>query len=251
MIRQYALSIFLLLSAVGNISAFTPAMSTRSLASVSPIVPPLFMSEEPEASAEEPAPEETVEEEVPEDPELTALKQEIANLESELKAKQSTLSYTQSQVDEYSKGGYARKVAEMETMRRVRSSMNSSNRSSATASVLAEFLPLYDKFVSMKEQYAHTEFGSKYGSLSIEDTFAKMGATEYSLEAGQDIDAYRMAAVESEYSTEIAKDMVIRQVAPGLEMEGNVIRAAQCVVSAGSEEEAAAVEAAPEAGEEE
>jgi len=121
MIRQYALSIFLLLSAVGNISAFTPAMSTRSLASVSPIVPPLFMSEEPEASAEEPAPEETVEEEVPEDPELTALKQEIANLESELKAKQSTLSYTQSQVDEYSKGGYARKVAEMETMRRVRS----------------------------------------------------------------------------------------------------------------------------------
>jgi hypothetical protein len=52
---------------------------------------------------------------------VTALKQEIANLASDLKAKQSTLSYVQSQVDEYSKGGYARKVAGMETMRRVRS----------------------------------------------------------------------------------------------------------------------------------
>ena len=84
MIRQYALSIFLLLAALENVSAFTPATSTRSLASVSPIVPqPLYMSEEPEASAEEPAAEEPVEE-VPEDPEVTALKQEIANLESDL-----------------------------------------------------------------------------------------------------------------------------------------------------------------------
>jgi molecular chaperone GrpE (heat shock protein) len=78
----------------------------------------------------------------------------------------------------------------------------------------------------MKERYADTEFGSKYGYLSIEDTFVKMGVTEYSFEAGQDIDAYRMAAVESEYSTEIAKDKVIRPVAAGLELKGNVIRPA-------------------------
>lgn len=250
MIRQYALSIFLLLAALENTSAFTPAASTRTLASVSPIARPFYMSEEPEASAEEPDAEEPVEE-VPEDPEVTALKQEIANLESDLRAKQSTLSYAQGQVEEYSKGGYARKVAEMENMRRVRSSVNSSNRSSATASVLSEFLPLYDKFVSLKEKHAESEFGNKYGSLSIEATFAKMGVTEYTLEAGQDIDAYRMAVVESEYSTEIAKDKVIRPVAAGLELEGNVIRAAQCIASAGSEEEAAAAEVAPEAGEQE
>lgn len=120
MIRQYALSIVLLLSAVENVSAFTPAASTRNMASVSPIAQPLYMSEDPEASAEEPAAEAPVEE-APEDPEVTALKQEIANLESDLKAKQSTLSYAQNQVDEFSKGGYARKVAEMENMRRVRS----------------------------------------------------------------------------------------------------------------------------------
>ena len=127
-------------------------------------------------------------------------------------------------------------------------SMNSSNRSSATANVLSEFLPLYDKFVSLKEKYADSEFGSKYGSLSIEASFAKMGVTEYTLEAGQDVDSYRMAVVETEYSTEIAKDKVIRPVAAGLELEGNVIRAAQCVASAGPEE---AAEAAPEGGEQE
>lgn len=56
-----------------------------------------------------------------EDPEMVALKQEIVNLESTLKAKQRELSYQEEQVDHYSKSGYARKVAEMETMRRSRS----------------------------------------------------------------------------------------------------------------------------------
>lgn len=69
----------------------------------------------------EPVAEGEVQEEVPEDPEMVALKEEIAALEGDLKAKQSTLSYAQDQVDEYSKGGYARKVAEMENMRRIRS----------------------------------------------------------------------------------------------------------------------------------
>lgn len=204
------------------------------------------MSEEPAPEAEEPAPvveesatEEVAPEAVIEDPEVTALKEEITNLESELKAKQSTLSYAQNQVDEYSKGGYARKVAEMENMRRIRSGINSSNKSSSMANVLTEFLPLYDQFAAMRNQYAETEFGSKYGSLSLDVTFSKMGVTEYSLEAGQDVDAIRCAAVETEYSTEVAKDKVIRPVAAGLELEGNIIRAAQCVASAGPEEEAA------------
>jgi hypothetical protein len=62
-------------------------------------------------------------EELPkEDSEMVALKQEIADLESALKAKQRELSHQQDQVlDQYSKAGYARKVAEMETMRRSRS----------------------------------------------------------------------------------------------------------------------------------
>ena len=56
-----------------------------------------------------------------EDPELRTLKEEIAELESTLKSKRTTLAYTNDAVEEYSKAGYARKVAEMENMRRIRS----------------------------------------------------------------------------------------------------------------------------------
>ena len=60
-------------------------------------------------------------EEVEEDPEVTALKEEIAALEKVLKEKESKVEYLQNDQDKYSKGGYARKVAEMENMRRIRS----------------------------------------------------------------------------------------------------------------------------------
>lgn len=65
--------------------------------------------------------DEQKEEEPKEDPEIVALKEEIAALESTLKTKRGTLSYTEDQIDQYSKAGYARKVAEMENMRRMRS----------------------------------------------------------------------------------------------------------------------------------
>jgi len=45
-----------------------------------------------------------------------------------------------------------------------------------------------------------------------------------------------MKVLESEVSTEHPKDSILRQVAPGLELNGNVIRAALCVSSLGMEE---------------
>ena len=56
-----------------------------------------------------------------EDPEVVALKEEIEQLEKSLSKTQSSLQYALDQCEEYSKTGYARKVAEMENMRRVRS----------------------------------------------------------------------------------------------------------------------------------
>jgi molecular chaperone GrpE (heat shock protein) len=116
--------------------------------------------------------------------------------------------------------------------------MNSSGRSSATAGVLADFLPVYDKLNQLKEKYANNDFGSKYGGLSMDATFAKMGVKEYAVAAGETVDNFRMAVGESEYSAEFAKDTVIRPVAGGMELEGNVIRAAECVASLGAEEKA-------------
>jgi hypothetical protein len=82
-------------------------------------------AEEPSSSAEEQeeaaaAPEEE-EEEVKEDPELAALKEEIKTLELTLKSRRQQVQTMQDRAEHYSKAGYARKVAEMENMRRDRS----------------------------------------------------------------------------------------------------------------------------------
>ena len=111
--------------------SIAPAMSgmpsTRAVAAQRGI--PLFMTES--ADDESPAPETTTEDAVEdvadepqeeeEDPELKALKDEIAQLEQTLKDKRRTLAGTRDKADEYTKTGYARKVAEMENMRRARS----------------------------------------------------------------------------------------------------------------------------------
>ena len=86
----------------------------------------LYMSEEAEEAPEEPVAEEgdaaeEEPEEPPEDPEVTALKESIAELEATLADKKSKLQYELEKCEEYSKSGYARKVADMENMKRVRS----------------------------------------------------------------------------------------------------------------------------------
>ena len=108
----------------------------------------------------------------------------------------------------------------------------------ATANVVKEFLPVYDKMISLKEKYANDEFGAGYGGLSMTAAFSKMGIQEFTVNAGDPVDNYRMAVIESEYSTTQAKNTVIKPLAMGLELEGNVIRAAECVASLGSEEDA-------------
>ena len=108
----------------------------------------------------------------------------------------------------------------------------------ATANVVKEFLPVYDKMISLKEKYANDEFGAGYGGLSMTAAFSKMGIQEFTVNAGDPVDNYRMAVIDSEYSTTQAKNTVIKPLAMGLELEGNVIRAAECVASLGSEEDA-------------
>lgn len=217
-----------------------------------PVVPrattsTLHMSEEAEASegdAEGDAEsavddsDSTEEEEgPPEDPEVTALKESIAELEATLKDKKSKIQYELDRCEEYSKSGYARKVADMENMKRVRSNIASTTKASATAAVLKDFLPIYDTLNNLRGMFSEDEFGKKYSELNLQQTFTNLGVTDFDVEAGQAINNFRMKVLESEVSAEHPKDTVLRQVAPGLELDGNVIRAAMCVSSVGAEEE--------------
>mmetsp|Transcript_54586 Transcript_54586/g.63016 ORF Transcript_54586/g.63016 Transcript_54586/m.63016 type:complete len:278 (+) Transcript_54586:104-937(+) len=178
------------------------------------------------------------EEEKPEDPpELKDLKEKIAELESTLVAKKSSLQYNLEQCEEFSKSGYTRKVAEMENMKRVRSNIASTSQSSATAAVLRDFLPMYDTFNTLKDTYADDEFGAKSSILNLQQTFENLGVTPYNTVPGEKINTFRMKVLESEVSTEQPKDTVLREVAAGLELDGNVVRPVSCIGSSGLAED--------------
>lgn len=193
-------------------------------------------TENEEVTAESETQEEAEEEEE-EDPELKALKEEISKLEAELKEKRRQVMYTSDQADDYTKSGYALKVAEMENMRRARSMLNSSNKSACTAAVLTKFLPVLDQLTELREAYSEDEFGKQYGALTsdLKGAFSKLGVTEYTIATGDPVDKSRVAVIESEYSTEHEADTVIRPVALGLELQGNIVRMAKCVASLGPE----------------
>lgn len=83
----------------------------------------LGMSEEASAETENDDGDEAEEEDASpsEDPDVKALKEEIAKLEAQLAEEKSKLEAALDECEEYSKTGYARKVADMENMKRVRS----------------------------------------------------------------------------------------------------------------------------------
>lgn len=71
----------------------------------------------------------------------------------------------------------------------------------------------------------------------MQQTFANLGVTDFEVAPGDEVNNFRMKVLEKEVSKDFAKDTVIRQVSTGLELQGNVIRAASCVASLGSVDE--------------
>lgn len=107
-------------------------------------------------------------------------------------------------------------------------------------------MPAYDTLNNLQQKYADDEFGSKYSELHLQQTFANLGVTDFGVAPGEEVNNFRMKVLEKEVSKDFVKDTVIRQVSPGLELDGNVIRAASCVASLGTGED----EESAEGGEE-
>jgi hypothetical protein len=125
--------------------------------------------------------------------------------------------------------------------------MQASDGNSATASLLADFLPVWDTLQALEAKYGEDEFGMKYNPLpaAMKSAFGEMGVVEFVVSEGDAVDLRKMKVVEKEAS-DVAVDKVLRSVAAGLELDGNMVRKAQCVASSGP-----AATAAEEAAEEE
>ena len=94
-----------------------------------------------------------------------------------------------------------------------------------------------DKLKELRAKYGDDSFGKQYNALpgTLMAGFSAMGVADFSVEAGEKLDTERMVAVAEEHSAELPAGTVIREVTAGLQLEGNVIRMAECVVSLGPE----------------
>lgn len=103
---------------------------------------------------------------------------------------------------------------------------------------------MLDTLVKLREKYGDDEFGKQYNALygALRDGFAALGATEFAVVTGDVVDKTRTVVVDSEYSTEFPVNAVIRPVTVGMELQGNVLRMAECVASLGAEPAAVAEE---------
>lgn len=218
--------------------------------------------DEPKSTSEETEEETESEgeevEEPEEDPEVTALKSEITQLESQLKQKNRDLNSLERMAEEYTKGGYARKVAEMESFRRSKSAASQDSKVAARAVVLEDFLPILENLRELNVKYEGNEFAKSYSALcwNFNNALKDLGVSEFTVKEGDNADGIRIEATREEYSETIAKGMVIQPLEIGYELEGNIMRRASAVVSLGpeptepteekSEEEAASDEAESE-----
>lgn len=182
-----------------------------------------------------------------EDPAVTELKETISKLEATLKSKRSDLNNLKDMADKYSQSGYARQVAQVENNKRMRGANMADSKDAARATVLQSFLPVLDEMDVIAAKYEGNAFaGTLQSGLTSEfqNTLNEMGVAEYVVSSGDDVVMGRVVAIEEEYSDEFGKGTVITPLKSGLEIQGNIVRPAECVASLGSEAEAAAEEAA-------
>ena len=196
---------------------------------------------------------ETQTEEPPEDHAITELKSTIAQLETEVKQKKTSLSNLQEAADRYTKAGYARQVAQVENNKRMRGANMADNKGIARAAVIETFLPVLDDLDAVWSKYEGDEFAKSLSALRTEfmSSLHELGVTEYEAKVGDVVDGGRIVSVSEEHSEEFGKGTVISVLKKGLEISGNVVRPAECVGSLGSDkvEEETAAEEEADAGE--
>jgi len=183
--------------------------------------------------------EEEAKEEVDEEVGIDAIKKETAELENTLKNKNRELDSIEKMADQYTELGYARKVAEMEEVKKSKAAASAGTKVVAKASVLQNFLPVVDEFKVLTAKYEEDEFAQKYSALSsnFNSALAEMGVAEYDVVEGDVVDIRRVTAVEEVHSADVAKGCVIKAVNSGYELDGNIMRMAEAAVSLGPEGE--------------
>lgn len=181
------------------------------------------------------------------DPAVVELKENIAKLEADVKRKKGELADLKEMAERYSQTGYARQVALLENNKRRRGENVADNKSAARAKVIQSFVPVLDELDAVAARYEGNSFAKSLDALrsGMKSSLGELGVSEFVVGAGDAVDS-RVVAVDEQFSEEFAAGTVISALTSGLEIQGNIVRAAKVVASLGvenSEEEGAAEEA--------
>ncbi len=170
------------------------------------------------------------------DPVVVELKENISKLEADVKRKKGELADLKEMAERYSQTGYARQVALLENNKRSRGENVADNKSAARATVIQSFVPVLDELDSVAAKYEGNSFAKALDALrnGMKSSLGELGVTEFFAGAGDAIDS-RVIAVEEQYSEEFAAGTVISALTSGLEIQGNVVRAAKVIASLGVE----------------
>jgi molecular chaperone GrpE (heat shock protein) len=172
-----------------------------------------------------------------EDEEVMALKKEIAALEGTLHTKRVECSRLEDMVEDFSEAGYLRKCADMENIRKRSVSSHQTSKYISRASVLQKhFVPILEEMSTLQQKYANTPNGKSYDTLRSDMMLAlqkKIDVSTFDSIVGKEVNKQRDDIVGYEASDTIPKGMVVRSVKSGLEVHGNIVCPAQCIVSQG------------------
>jgi len=168
--------------------------------------------------------------------ELDDIKKEIAQLEQTIKNKKRELASIEGLAEQYSKAGYARKVAEMDGFRKNRQAAQFDDKSAVKASVLQDFLPVLQRLNDLNDQYASNTFAVRnYSTLSTSfaNTLKTLGLLEFTPDVGSKIgDTSRIKVVQEEVSDLYPESgYIISVLKKGYELNGNIVQPAEVVAS--------------------
>jgi len=197
----------------------------------------------------------------PEEDELTALRSEISALEATLRSKKTRVGDIRESATRYTQNGTLRLVAELADYKKARARSSASDDARGKAKAIKGFVDVLEKLDALGDAFDGEDEGAQrvarqFSSLrgDLRTNLESVGLKEFRAEPGTDrFIASRHNALRRENSDTIPEGYIMEMVSPGAEIEGNVVKVADVVVSLGveKEEEAKAEEESAEEAKEE
>jgi len=166
----------------------------------------------------------------------------ISSLEATLRSKNMKVSSIKESASRYSKNGTLRLVAELADFKKSRARTKVSDEARGKARKIEPFLTVLDELAALEGTFSDDteKVAKQFASLGgdLQTNLGKVGLKSFGAEVGTDrYIISRYTAISKEHSDTIPEGYIMKVLVEGLEIEGNIVREAEVVVSLGVKKE--------------